>query len=204
MPAHSTRRILGAVVGATLAISLLTACSPPSPTPSTPATSAPVTATSSAPADPTRDWSTYHSGTDRLTLRYPPTWQLRTCGGTPHTSVFLGPTGDSVAVCNSDFSGQMSAVVFDGDQTSALHMSGSGVSSTPVTVAGVAGTREQGTAVASASGVGPVAGSILVTYVFFTGGLTYRLGYVQAPTGPTSTNVLPDFDLLVTRTLQFS
>jgi hypothetical protein len=109
-----------------------------------------------------------------------------------------------VAVCNSDFSGQMSAIVFDGDQRAALHLSGTGLTSTPVTVAGVAGTREQAVAEASDTGVGPAAGSVLVTYVFFTGGLTYRLGYVQAPSGPTSTNVLADFDLMATRALQFS
>jgi hypothetical protein len=43
-----------------------------------------------------------------------------------------------------------------------------------------------------------------VAYLFYTGGMTYRISYSQAPTGATSTDVLADFELMATRTFRFS
>jgi hypothetical protein len=208
--------LVRSALGAATALGLLaisTACSPASPAPTTPATSpatspasptAAVSATSTTPADPTAGWSPYHDATARLSLRYPPAWQQRTCTGGEFTSLYLGPTAADVAACNSDFTGQISAIVFSGDQRSSLHLTGSGLTSTAVTVDGVGGSREQATAAPSEAEIGPAAGSVLVVYAFYTAGQTYRFGYVQAPSGATSTNVLSDFDLMVTRTVQFS
>ena len=52
---------------------------------------------------------------------------------------------------------------------------------------------------------GPGSATTTLGYAIYSQGfVTYRLGYVQAPSGATSTNVLSDFDLIATRPLQFS
>jgi hypothetical protein len=102
----------------------------------------------------------------------------------------------------SDNTGQIAFAVLDGDQRATLHLTGSGLTSTPVTVSGNAGTMEQDTAVAA--DLGPVAGTVEVAYVFFAHGLTYRMAYLQAPSGPTSTDVRADFNLIIHNTLNLS
>jgi hypothetical protein len=194
------RAVLGVVVA--LGVLATQACNTPSPGPDThtpPTTAAPVVTTT---ADPTAGWTPYSDASIHLVLRYPPAWQQRQCSAGDHTALYLAPTMDALGVCMSDNTGQISIAALDGDQRSALHLTGSGLTSTSVTVSGVAGTMEQDTAVAS--DVGPVAGTVEVAYVFFAHGLTYRLAYSQAPSGPTSTDVRTDFDLTIHNTLDLS
>ena len=202
-PVLSVVRAAAAVL---LVASTLTACDggTPAPAPTTaaaePATVATVAPTT--PADPTASWTAYSDPVDHFSLRYPPAWQQRACPSDVHTGLFLAPSVDALAICNSGFVGQMSVVAVTGDEHNALQLSDlPDLVTAAVTVGGHAGTRQAGTAVASDTGVGPVAGTRLVVYVFVNGGRTYRLAYAQAPSGPTSTNVLADFDLMVTRTL---
>jgi hypothetical protein len=185
------------------------ACSPadePPGTPTTPPaaveTTTAVPTTTTPPADPTLGWTPYRDTVDHFSLRYPPGWQQRTCLGSPHTALFLGPSADALALCNSGFVGQMSVAAIPGDERATYHVTGTGAASASITVDGVSGTRE--TATASATDLGPPAGTRLVAYLFYTGGMTYRCSYAQAPSGPTSTDVLADFDLMVTRTFRFS
>jgi len=211
MATHGTQPMRRAILGVVVALGLLAtqaACNrtdTPPTTPTTPATSgttvAPVVTTST---DPTAGWTPYHDASINLSLRYPPAWQQRTCEVGGHTSLYLAPTADALAVCMSDNTGQVSIVPLDGDQRSALHLTGTGLTSSPVTVAGVAGTREQDVAAGSETGLGPAAGSVEIVYVFFAHGLTYRIAYVQAPSGPTSTNVQDTFNQIVTNTLNLS
>jgi hypothetical protein len=195
-----------AALGAVLAIGLLAAqaaCSPPTPPPATPDTPGGPATHATSPVDPTASWTAYHDASIHLSLRYPPAWQQRTCAGAAHTSLFLAPSAAALGVCGSDFGGQMSVVAFDGDQRAALHLTGSHPISGTASAGGVDGTRESVTADASDSGLGPAAGTILVAYVFYTGGLTYRFGYTQAPSGATATDVQADFNTIVERTVTF-
>jgi hypothetical protein len=203
---------LGLAIALVLALgAAVAACARPggpgvAPTSAVTSTPAPTTAASLAapttPPDPTAGWTRYSDATDRFSLRYPPTWQRRTCPAGGHTGLFLAPSTAGLAICNSGFTGQMSVAAVSGDQRSAYALSGSDLASTSLTVGGVSGTRQSATAVAA--DLGPPAGTRLVVYLFFTGGRTYRCAYSQEPSGPTSTNVLADFDLMVTGTLRFT
>ena len=190
---------------ATLALLGLAGCAPSTP-PGAPATvpaPVPATTTATTPADVTAGWTPYSDAVDHFSLRYPPAWQHRSCPSGGHIGLFLAPTTAGVGVCNSGFVGQMSIVAVTGDERAAYQITGEpGVVSAPVTVGGVAGTRQSVTL--SGAGLGPPAGTREVVYLFFTGGRTYRCAYDQTPTGATATDVLADFDLLVTHTLAFS
>src|SRR5262249_6608023 len=159
---RSTQRaILGVVVLGLLVTQA--ACDGPSTPPATPDTSTPPAAVATTtpaapttPADPTAAWTPYHDASIHLSLRYPPAWQQRTCDVSGRASLYLAPTAEALAVCMSDNVGQISIVALDGDQRAALHLTGSHLTSNPVTVGGVNGTMEQDTAVASGMGLGPV------------------------------------------------
>jgi hypothetical protein len=195
------------LVAAAFALTLgtLTACSPPTTPPAGGETVPPATAVTTVattPTDPTAAWTRYSDAVDHFSLRYPPTWQQRTCPGSDHTALFLAPTTDALAICNSGFVGQMSVAAVPGDQRSGYQVDGTDAVSTLVTIDGVTGTHEW--ANATATDLGPPVGTHVVAYLFYTGGMTYRLSYAQAPTGATSTDVLADFELMATHTFRFS
>jgi len=200
-----------AVLAAAIALGVglsVSACTK-TPTDPVPSPTAAATTTAAAPTPtPSRDataaWTPYRDSTDGFSLRYPTNWAQRTCPAGGHTGLFLAPSSAALAVCNSDNVGQMAVTVIPGDQRAGFTLAGStGLVSTPVTVGGVAGTRQSGTAV-EPEALGPPAGTRQIMYVFFTGGRTYVCSYSQAPTGATATDVAADFDLMVTATLSFT
>jgi hypothetical protein len=205
------RALLVSVLLLGFSLGLLSGCdsgTTPTTTPSaasTTSTPSPTPATTTSPPDPTAGWTAYSDTTDRFSLRYPPSWVHRTCVVSGHTSLYLAPSTAALGVCSSGFVGQMYVIPFAGDQRSTLVLGSdfTGLVNTPVTVAGVAGQRESAT-VATSMGIGPVPGTKVVQFLFFTNGRTYLCRYNQAPSGPTSTNVQADFELMVTSTLAFT
>jgi hypothetical protein len=175
----------------------------PSPTPS----AAPSRSASPTPTpDATASWTAYADTADKFSLRYPPTWQQRTCKVAGHTTLYLAPTADTLGVCNSGFGGQMSVGAQAGDQRSVYEWTAaSGYASlvtTAVTVSGIAGIRQSATVSAtSSSGPGPAVGSKIVQYIFSTNDRTYTFAYTQAPSAP---DTLASFELMIKTTLTFT
>ena len=168
---------------------------------------APVAAPAPAPTpDPTAAWTAYSSAPGSFSLRYPTTW-VTAANATLCTDglLLLGPTTTTVGHCASDSSGEILISSMAGDHQAdyQLDENTKDVVKTAVTVSGVAGSKITATTVVPAGdvGIGPVAGTKMVNYVFFTGGKTYVLQYAQAPTYP---DVLSDFTLLVTNTFKFT
>lgn|GEM_PF-4933126 len=170
------------------------------------ATSTASAAPAASAADPTAGWTRYSDATDQFSFRYPPSWVKRTCLADTHASVYLAPIDAALGICNSGFGGQLVISPSTGDQRANYQLSGASYTdlvTTTVTVAGVSGQRQSATVVASGP-VGPEGGTKIVQYLFFVHGRTYLCYYSQAPAGPTHTNVLPDFERLVTLTLAFT
>ena len=169
---------------------------------SSPKPAASASASPSATPDVTAAWTHYSDPVDKFSLRYPNAWQHRTCLVDGHTTLYLAPTTATLGVCNSGFGGQMSVGAFSGDQRASFKWTtGYGsLTTSDVTVAGVAGIRQSATVTASA-GLGPEPGSKLAQYLFYTGGRTYIATYTQGPAYP---DTLSDFDLMVGNTLVFA
>lgn len=172
-------------------------------------------AETSAPADLTADWTPYTSDTGKFSLRYPKTWvqPLNRDLCTPELferALYLGPDAGSVLKCASEYFGQMAVFSVDGDKRGdyGLGADYKDITKREVTVNGVTGQRISGVAVAPSpdAGFAPTEGTIEVHYVFYApNGTTYVARYTQAPKGHSpSTDVLSDFELMVTKTLKFS
>jgi hypothetical protein len=161
--------------------------------------------TPSPSTNPTATWTSYSDAADQFSLRYPSSWQQRTCAAGGHTTLYLAPTTANLGACNSDFGGMMSAGASAGDQRSTYRLSSSGydgLTTTDVTVAGVTGTRQAATVSGSSdAALGPSPGTKVVQYLFNTGGRTYRCLYSQDPSTATAQ---ADFDLMVKNTLAFT
>ncbi len=167
------------------------------------------------PPDITSDWTLVSSDKGKFSLRYPKTWvqpvnQDACTASLFDRAVYLGPDAGSVLKCGTEYFGQVSVLSVDGDKRGDYDL-GSGykdVTNKEVTVNGVVGHRIAGVAVAAAPDAvfAPATGTIEVHYVFYTPtGVTYVAKYTQAPKGNSpSTDVLNDFDLMVTKTLKFS
>jgi len=212
------RSAWGAVTVAALLLGLgaLAGCRAPARPSTAPLTTASATASAAASATPrasgapsstpdaTAGWARYSDVTDQFSLRYPPAWLQRTCVVDVHTSLFLAPSSPALGVCNSGFGGQMYVGAATGDQRTVFALTGyPDLVNTTVTVNGVTGMRQSAT-VSAATDMGPAVGTRLVKYLFFTHGRTYQCNYTQGPSGPTSTNLVADFDLMVTGTLAFT
>lgn len=164
-------------------------------------------------ADPTANWTAYTSEKGKFSVKYPPTWvqpaHKEACGdGLLDRSLYLGPDNNSVLRCGSEFFGQIGIDSQTGDKHTDNPFS-SGYKDTVVknvTVDGVSGTRTSAVAQGQGEGLGAYFdGTIVVRYVFVANGNTYVATYVQAPAGKVpSTDVLTDFDLMVTSTLKFN
>lgn len=164
--------------------------------------------------DPTTNWTSYSSKLGNFSLRYPSSWVQPThkelcTAGLFDRSLYLGPDAQSVLSCGSEFFGQISFSSVDGDKRTDYDLGTDYTNNTKkaVTLNGVAGQRISGTAIAkSADNVfAPLEGTIEVYYVFYTNGITYSATYTQAPAGHSpSTNVLNDFDLIMSSTFKFS
>jgi hypothetical protein len=164
-----------------------------------------VLASPTPPPDPTAGWIAYSDSTDRYSLRYPAKWIQRTCVVDGHSNLYLAPAQAALGVCTSGYGGQMNVIPFMGDQRYSYEL-GTGyadIVTQTVTVNGVSGVRQAAT-VAPQYDVGPPAGTKVVQYLFFAHNRTYLIYYGQTPNGAASTNVLTEFDLMVTSTFAFS
>lgn len=164
--------------------------------------------------DPTADWTAYSSKNGQFSLKYPKSWVQPTnkeaCNSDLFDrSLYLGPDSDSVLKCATEYFGQIWIGSVDGDKKSSYDL-GTGyenIVKKDVTVNGVTGQRISGVAVAPSGDLpfAPLKGTIEVHYIFYTKGITYSASYTQAPAGNNpSSDVLSDFDLVVTKTLKFS
>lgn len=154
-----------------------------------------------AATDATADWTEYKNTAGKFTLKYEPSWNIKVCPDNP-TTVFIAPTVAAQAVCQSEKGAPISVSSLDGDQRqidkAGYPAGASGVTKSSITVNGVAGRR----AAFTHDGDEFIpAGTKQVEYEFFTNGRTYHAVYIQKPT---DTDMLSDFELLVTKTLKFS
>lgn len=166
------------------------------------------------PGDITSDWTPFSSAKGKFSLRYPKTWvqpvNRDLCSPELfERAIYLGPDAQSVLKCASEYFGQMSVSSYDGDKRGeySLESGYKEVTKKEVALNGVAGYRISGitSAAPADAAFSPIEGTLEVRYVFFVNGTTYVARYTQAPTGHTpSSNVLNDFDLMVTKTLKFS
>ena len=166
--------------------------------------------------DPTAAWTVSSSTKGQFSLRYPTTWVQPThkeyCNADLFDrAVYLGPDADSVLKCGSEYFGQIAVTSVVGDKTANTAITSDNfdnILTKQVTVNGVKGTRTAGVAKAPPADAtepgGYLKGTIVVDYVFYAHGSTYAASYTQAPVGSApSSNVLSDFDLMVTNTLKF-
>ncbi|HZL07611.1 MAG TPA: hypothetical protein VFC50_00255 [Candidatus Dormibacteraeota bacterium] len=167
-------------------------------------------------ADPTANWTAYKSATGQFSLKYPASWVQPTnkaaCGaGFFDRAVYLGPDTQSVLKCATEDFGQIQVASIAGNQ---VDVSKSKISpvlyknivSTSATAAGVSGTRIAALAINQTSDLGGYPdNTVIVEYVFYANGNTYVAKYAQVTVGSApSSNVLADFDLMITKTLQFN
>ncbi len=159
--------------------------------------------------DPTAKWTAYSDATGKFSLRYPTTWVTATSPELCSPGILLlGPTKNTVGRCASEGFGQVHVMSNDGDSRNTNEL-GSGyvnVEKKDVTVANIVGKKESGVAKGQVTpdspGLGALEdGTIVVNYIFFTNGKTYVAGYTQ---NVGDSDVLSDFNLLVTKTLTFS
>jgi hypothetical protein len=170
--------------------------------------------TSSAPqADPTADWTTYSSKNGNFSLKYPSNWvkaKLPSDGCDVNDNfLLLAPDSKSLGIyCSEGSDGQ---IAVDSNKISEgfipKYTEGDGykdVTNKSVTVDGVTGTRQSATAEgqenAPALGALPD-GTKVIFYSFTTNGKIYTAEYDQRPS---YTDVLNDFELMITKTLKFS
>jgi hypothetical protein len=159
--------------------------------------------------DPTADWATYSNKEGSFSFKYPKTWvQAAHPEKCNPGSVLFGVNAASVGTCASGNGGQMSFSTQAGDVVSTAKMQNASypdVTSTAVTINGVAGTKQAGTYKdVDGFGVGPTEGTKLTQYTFFTGGKTYVATYsVGNPASPYPDG-LSDFNTLMTTTFKFT
>lgn len=157
--------------------------------------------------DPTAKWKTYTSKAGKFTLKYPKTWEKaanqQNC--TPGLVMFGGDS-ESVGICGSEYFGQMYFMSMKGNTASDFALTAKlgykNIKKTSVTVDGAEGTRYAATFGQEPVGPGdPAKGTKQVVYTFYTNGRTYVAYYSKTAEFP---NVLDDFELMVTKTVQFS
>lgn len=164
-----------------------------------PAESTPASAT----VDPTASWTAFSSKTGKFSMKYPSSWGKLTCDD--DSVVFLGSSANAVGKCYTDFGGQMFTSSSAGDQRSDYELASNNydnIVKSDVTIDGVTGKKESGTFKAPGeAGIGPADGTKAVQYIFYTSGRTYVAQYNQIDD---FTDVLNDFNLMVTKTLKFT
>lgn len=165
----------------------------------------------------TANWTAYSSQAGQFSLKYPKTWvQAQDPSLCSSGMLLLGPDKASVGHCGSEDFGQISVVSTAGDNRADYDISKSpdykDIKTKDVTVSKVQGKRIEATAIdvaanpndsSQALATGYPAGTKVVKYLFFTNNRTYEATYVQKVSGAGSTNVLADFDLMITKTLKF-
>ncbi len=154
--------------------------------------------------DPTEGWTTHSSAEGQYSLRYPAAWLRAQAEYCLPELTMIAPNEAALGKCASEYGGQVFISSSDGDTSAeAMYVEGQGwenIKQEAVTVAGVAGTKSTATAT-DQEGVGVVpSGTKATMYLFYTNNRTYRLSYVQRPTFQ---DVSKEFELIVTKTLQF-
>lgn len=165
---------------------------------------------SSKATDPTADWVAFSSKEGVYSGKHPKTWVAASSPEMCSPGIMLfGADSKSVGKCATESFGQISFVSVTGDTRSDFTLNTTtykDITSTDVTVAGVAGKKHAGTAIGGSDEPGALAAGTKVTkYVFFTGGKTYSLSYMSADLAGTAyPDALSDFNTLVTKTFKFS
>lgn len=164
--------------------------------------------------DETADWPSYVNAHGKFSLRHPKNWAVgpknpRAC--TPPINFFAaGAEPDLVLECATEFEGQVFIYSKEGNQLSEYRLEDSyyphrNLASRKVTVDDVEGTRQSGTAMGQFDDRFAMPGlpdlTKVVIYSFYANGRTYIAQYNQRIDDP---DILPDFDLMITKTLKFS
>lgn len=150
--------------------------------------------------DETVEWTKYDAGL--YNLRYKPGWLVKTCSrDDPNQTVYLAPDSESQVICNSEKGAQMSFAVYDRDARTnedQIDDYATAISISAITLNDTAGKRISYTHIGNEF---VQAGTKDVSYEFYTDGKTYTAYYSESPD---YTDVLADFELMITNTWQFS
>lgn len=137
--------------------------------------------------DPTADWQSFTDPTYKYTIKYPKEW-LRQTENTESCSegiVLLAPTKESLGRCATDFVGRVMVIASKKVAEGGFGLTKAGYPDLVVTdvfANGVKGKKYVGTSQPSDNeGIGPVAGAIIIHYVFEKDGKEYALLYAQEP-----------------------
>jgi hypothetical protein len=164
--------------------------------------------------DETADWITYVSSKGKFSLRRPKYWAVgptrpQYCTD-PSAFFTAGAEADLVAECATEYDGQILVFSEEGNQLNSYRLAASlyphqNLTSRKVTVDKIEGTRDSGTAMGQDDERFGMPGlpdlTKVVIYSFYAYGRTYVAQYNQRIDDP---DILPDFDLMVTKTLRFS
>lgn len=159
------------------------------------------------PAADTRDWVTYSNAEGDFSFKHPKTWVF---ASNPELCseglVLFAASTAALGKCATESFGQMSVGSQAGDLRSEYTMSAgyTDTSISDVTIHGVTGKKQVGTAEGQEDGEGIPGypdGTVVTRYIFYTGGRTLTATYVQLAGYPDS---LVDFNTLVTSTLKFT
>ena len=154
--------------------------------------------------DPTDDWVVYSNTPGSFSFRHPASWVF---AANPEictdSLVLIAPTAETVGRCATEFSGEISASSVAGDERASFALDPAvytSITSTPVTINGVTGTKQTGTINMTSEIGGLPTDTETIQYTFFTGGRSYIISYHQQPGYP---DVSDDFETIVTRTFRF-
>lgn len=157
--------------------------------------------------DPTDGWVAYSNAEGDFSFRHPASWSQAAnpelCTG---GLALFGANAASTGHCASEDGGQMQMSSVAGDERANYQFDAAyytGATSEPVTIEGVTGVKLGATVMGMEDEAlvgGLPDGTAIVRYLFFTGGRTYIISYVQTPAYP---DALSDFNLLATHTFRF-
>jgi type II secretory pathway pseudopilin PulG len=155
-------------------------------------------------SEATANWKAYSSKEGQFSLKYPPSWaaatkpELCTAG-----MLLLGANASSVGVCGSGNVGQIQIVSVEGIPAlmGKPSVDYSNVNASDYTLSGVKGTKTTYTINKGPEDLaGHPIGTKVIQYNFTTNGRSYTAVYFGQPNYP---DVSKDFELMVTKTLQF-
>lgn len=171
------------------------------------ATNTPTAKENSPVADPTADWVTYTSTPGKYSLKYPKTWVTATHPELCTEGIFLvAPIASSVGACGSESFGQ-TAFIAVGENSHICYPFAAplykDITKTTVTVSGYNFTKQSGVIADDSSGNGITLqkGTQNVNYCYDGGNWGFSAQYNQKPS---DTNVLADFNTIVTKTLKIN
>ncbi len=158
------------------------------------------------PVDPTADWKSYTNKVGKYTLKYPAGWYKDVCDESlTDLALYLGPTKSSRVICNSEHISQIVIISTPSVPTASEQSLGTNytnITEKKVVVDGVTGNRQSGKL--KVAEFGAPAGTLIVRYFFLAKGRTYIASYIQTPSGDYRADNLDNFDLIITKTLNFT